>query len=327
MIEIVTGPDIYSPEEAVAYLKSLHTILIYLGICSGNMQEGNFRCDANVSVRPSEGKEFGTRTEVKNMNSFRFVHKALSHEINRQIDLLEDGEEVIQETRLFDESTGETKSMRGKEEAHDYRYFPDPDQVPLCLTQEEIEKWAGEIPELPLDKLDRFREEYGLAQEAAETLTVDRALADYFESAVAHFQEPRTVANWMTSEFMRELNEQGLYADEAPFGPEKLAALLRLIREEKISSKIAKQILPEVFPQGLDPEGYVREKGYIQITDESRLREVVREVLAEHPDEVSSYKQGKKKLLSFFMGQVMKKTQGQANPQVVNELIRSELED
>jgi aspartyl-tRNA(Asn)/glutamyl-tRNA(Gln) amidotransferase subunit B len=326
LLEIVSGPDIFSPDQAVAYLKSLRNILIYLDICQGNMQEGNFRCDANVSVRPRGRPEYGTRTEVKNMNSFRFVHKALTFEIDRQIDLLRDGEEVVQETRLFDEAKGETRSMRGKEEAHDYRYFPDPDLVPLTVPERERQEWARELPELPLSRWRRFLREYHLTEEAADTLTSDRSLADYFERVVAQFEEPRTVANWMISEMLRELNERDISASESPFAPDQLAELLRLVREEKISTKIAKQIFPELFSQGLDPEPYVREKGYVQITDESRLGEVVREVLAENPDEVASYRQGKKKLMSFFMGQVMKKTQGQANPKLVDQLLRSELE-
>jgi aspartyl-tRNA(Asn)/glutamyl-tRNA(Gln) amidotransferase subunit B len=326
LLEIVSGPDIFSPDQAVAYLKSLHNILVYLDICQGSMQEGNFRCDANVSVRPRGRPEFGTRTEVKNMNSFRFVHKALSHEINRQIDLLEDGDEVVQETRLFDEASGETKSMRGKEEAHDYRYFPDPDLVPLTVAEEDTQAWARELPELPLNRWRRFLRDYALPEEAADTLTGDRSLANYFEQAVGHFNDPRTVANWITSEMLRELNERDLSAAESPFAPHQLAELLRLIHEEKISSKIAKQIFPEVFAEGRDPEPFVTEKGYVQIMDESRLTEIVREVLAENPDEVASFQQGKKKLISFFMGQVMKKTQGQANPKLVDQLLRSELE-
>ncbi|MCF8085745.1 MAG: Asp-tRNA(Asn)/Glu-tRNA(Gln) amidotransferase subunit GatB [Desulfohalobiaceae bacterium] len=326
LLEIVSGPDIYSPDQAVAYLKALRNILIYLDICQGSMQEGNFRCDANVSVRPRGRPEYGTRTEVKNMNSFRFVHKALSYEIDRQIDLLEDGEEVVQETLLFDEASGETRSMRGKEEAHDYRYFPDPDLVPLTIPERERQKWARELPELPLSRWRRFIRDYALSEELADTLTGDRSLADYFERAAACFDEPRTVANWMTSEMLRELNERDISAAQSPFAPEQLAELLGLVRQEKISTKIAKQIFPEVFAHGLDPESFVQEKGYVQITDESRLEEVVREVLAENPDEVASYKQGKKKLMSFFMGQVMKKTKGQANPKLVDQLLRSGLE-
>ncbi len=326
LLEIVSGPDIFSPDQAVAYLKALRNILIYLDICQGSMQEGNFRCDANVSVRPKGRPEYGTRTEVKNMNSFRFVHKALAYEIDRQIDLLEDGEEVVQETRLFDESSGETRSMRGKEEAHDYRYFPDPDLVPLTVPEREHREWAQELPELPLSRWRRFLRDYGLTEELADTLTGDKALADYFERVVARFQDSRAVANWMTSEMLRELNERDLGAEESPFAPEQLAELLDLVREEKISTKIAKQIFPEVFAQGLDPASYVEEKGYVQITDESQLGEVVREVLTENPDEVASYRQGKTKLMSFFMGQVMKKTKGQANPKLVDQLLRSELD-
>jgi aspartyl-tRNA(Asn)/glutamyl-tRNA(Gln) amidotransferase subunit B len=326
LIEIVSGPDIRSADEAVAYLKSLRSILVYLGICDGNMQEGNFRCDANVSLRPRGQEAFGTRTELKNMNSFRHVHKALAYEIDRQQALLEDGEQVVQETRLFDEAKGTTRSMRGKEEAHDYRYFPDPDLVPLLITEEEIERWGQELPELPMARLHRFMEEYGLPAQDAEVLTAERDLADYFEAAAGHFTEYKTVSNWMLSEMLRELNESELRASEAPLRPSQLAELLKLIHEDAISAKIGKQIFPEVFKHGSDPRSYIEDKGLAQISDSDELAGVVSEVIRENPDEAKAYQGGKKKLLSFFMGQVMKKTQGQANPKLVNEMLRRQLD-
>lgn len=325
LIEIVSSPDIYSSDEAVAYLKNLRNILRYLGISDANMEEGNFRCDANVSVMPEDKQEFGTRTELKNLNSFRYVQKALDYEINRQQDLLDEGEQVIQETRLFEEDKGETKSMRGKEEAHDYRYFPDPDLVQLRLKQEEISKWEQEIPELPLARMERFISSYNLPSYDAGVLTAEKDLADYFEETVSLNKDPKMVSNWIMSELLRELREINIRASQSPMSPENFATLLRLIQEEKISNKIAKQVFPEVFKQSLDPECYVQEKGLLQISDEDRLENLIDQVLEENLAEVESYRGGKKKLLSFFIGQVMKKTQGQANPQVVDNLLKQKL--
>jgi aspartyl-tRNA(Asn)/glutamyl-tRNA(Gln) amidotransferase subunit B len=326
LIEIVSGPDLGSADEAVAYLKMLRSILIYLGICDANMEEGNFRCDANVSVRPQGREAMGTRTELKNLNSFRFVHKALSYEIERQIDLLQDGEEVVQETRLFDEAKGQTRTMRGKEEAHDYRYFPDPDLVPIKLQKQELEVWSAQLPELPRAKLERFLQDYGLPLQDAETLISDPDLADYFERAAAEFAWAKTVANWIQTEMLRELKEQEMSVQDCKLAPEALAKLLEMIRQDKISTKIGKQIFPELFSTGQDPEQLVQEHGLLQISDEHSLQQVVQTVVQEHPQEAQKYKQGKKKLLGFFMGRVMEKTQGQANPQLVNELLQRELE-
>ena len=326
LIEIVSGPDMTSAEEAVAYLKMLRSILIYLDVCDANLEEGNFRCDANISVRPAGREELGTRTELKNLNSFRFVHRALDYEINRQIQLLQDGEQVVQETRLFDEAQGITKSMRGKEEAHDYRYFPDPDLVPVHLQAKQLELWTEQLPELPKARLDRFVQEYALPVQDAQILIGEPALAEYFERTVAKFSCARTVCNWILTEMLHELKEQDIRVQECSMSPEALAALLRLIDSQKISIKIGKQIFPELFASGQDPEQYVEEQGLLQISDQQELQDVVREVVRENPDEAQKYRQGKKKLLSFFMGQVMKKTKGQANPQVVNELLQQELQ-
>ncbi len=326
LIEIVSAPDIRGPDEAVAYLKSLRSILRYLDICDGNMEEGNFRCDANISIRPLGQFEFGTRTELKNMNSFRHVHKALEYEIYRQSSLLEDHEKVVQETLLFDESQGVTRSMRGKEEAHDYRYFPDPDLVPLLLDKGKIDNWHRELPELPALKMERFCEEYQLPLGDAQILTSERDLADYFEETVYYFQEPKTVSNWLMTEMLRELREQDWKISNCPFLPKQLAGLLQLIADGRINMKIGKQIFPELMYHGLNPESYVQEKGLVQISDQDELDSLVNQILKENPEEVKAYQEGKKKLMSFFMGQVMKKTKGQANPKLVNQLLQNKLE-
>jgi aspartyl-tRNA(Asn)/glutamyl-tRNA(Gln) amidotransferase subunit B len=326
LMEIVSEPDIRSPDEAVAYLKALRAILVYLGVCDGNMEEGSFRCDANVSVRPRGRAEFGTRTELKNMNSFRHVHKALEYEIDRQCDLLDDGEEVVQETRLFDASKNATFSMRGKEEAHDYRYFPDPDLVPVVLERAWIENWAGQLPELPAPRRRRFKQQYGLPADAADLLTSERDLADYFEAAAASYNEPRKIANWIMTDLLRELNQARIPAGRCKLPPESLAALVRLVDEGTISGKIGKEVFAEVFESGEDPEAVVKAKGLVQISDASQLEAVVDKVLAANPDECEAYRGGKKKLMGFFVGQVMRETKGQANPAMVNQLIAKKLE-
>jgi len=325
LIEIVSEPDIRSPEEAVAYLKALRSILVYLDICDGNMEEGSFRCDANVSIRPKGQKEFGTRTELKNMNSFRHVQRALEYEIERQIDLVEDGEKVVQETRLYDAEKNITKPMRGKEEAHDYRYFPDPDLVPLVLKDEWIEAWRQELPELPAAKQDRFVQEYDLPVYDAEVLTAERDLADFFEQTVKIYNQPKKVSNWIMGEVLRELNEAKINISQSKFRPENLAKLIKIIDDGLISGKIGKSIFSEIFNTGQDPEEYVRDKGMVQISDSSALEQVVEEVLASLPKEVERYKSGQTKLLGFFVGQVMKKTKGQANPGLVNKILREKL--
>lgn len=325
LIEIVSDPDMRSPEEAVAYLKSLHSILLYLGICDGNMEEGSFRCDANVSIRPRGQKEFGTRAELKNMNSFRNVQRAIAFEIERQEDLLEDGEEVIQETRLFDADRGVTASMRGKEEAHDYRYFPDPDLLPLILERDWIEKLRSELPELPAARLVRFEEQYSLPQADAEVLTADRELADYYEAAVEAYAEPRKVANWVQTEMLRMLNETTGHISACGMSAAHFAALVRLVDEGTINQKVAKKIFTELFKDGGDPEAYVKEKGLVQISDTGALETAVDDVLAANPSEVEAYRGGKKKLMGFFVGQVMRQTRGQGNPKLVNQILSKKL--
>lgn len=325
LIEIVSEPDMRGADEAVAYLKALRSILVYLEICDGNMEEGSFRCDANVSVRPRGEQKLGTRTELKNLNSFRHVHKAIEYEISRHIDLIEDGERIVQETRLFDVDKGVTMSMRGKEEAHDYRYFPDPDLLPLNLEQAWLDKWGGELPELPQAREARFIREYGLSMDAAQTLTAEKDLADYFETAVAAFPEPKKIANWMLSELLRELNQARISARRCVMSPAHLADLVRLIDSGRISGKIGKQIFAELFATGEAPEAFIKRKGLVQISDTSALEAIVDRIIAANPAEVEAYKGGKTKLLGFFVGQVMRESKGQANPGVVNDLIKAKL--
>ncbi len=325
LIEIVSEPDMRSPEEAVAYLKALRSILVYLDICDGNMEEGSFRCDANVSVRPFGQEAFGTRAELKNLNSFKHVQKAIEYEVARQIDLVEDGEQVVQETRLYDANKGTTHSMRGKEEAHDYRYFPCPDLVPLVLKEEWLAQWKSELPELPKAREKRFMEQYGLPAYDAEVLTAERDLSEYFEAAVVAFNEPKKIANWMLTEILRELNATGGTVGGLKLTPQKLAALVKLVEEGQISAKSGKDILPELLETGADPAELVKAKGLVQISDTSALAADIDAVLAENPKELADYRAGKTKLMGFFVGQIMRRTKGQANPAVVNQLLAEKL--
>ncbi|MBW2600958.1 MAG: Asp-tRNA(Asn)/Glu-tRNA(Gln) amidotransferase subunit GatB [Deltaproteobacteria bacterium] len=326
LIEIVSEPDIRSPQEAGAYLKQLRAVLRYLGVCDGNMEEGSFRCDANVSIRPFGTKTFGTRTELKNMNSFRHVENALAYEIERQEALIEEGGEVKQETRLWNPVKQITVSMRGKEEAHDYRYFPDPDLVPLVIDEDWIEKTRAGLPELPEARKARFVKDYNLPSSEARFLTDSRVLADYFEACVKAFPQPKTVCNWIMGSLMEALNAENKTIKESPVPSEELAKLLKLIDSGLISGKIAKTVFEEMVSSGKAPYDIVREKGLEQITDNDAIFEAVQKVLAAHNNEVESYKAGKTKLLGFFVGQVMKATQGKANPKMVNEVLRKMLE-
>ncbi|UTF49174.1 Asp-tRNA(Asn)/Glu-tRNA(Gln) amidotransferase subunit GatB [Desulfomicrobium sp. ZS1] len=325
LIEIVSEPDMRSAEEAVAYLKSLRAILVYLGICDGNLEEGSFRCDANVSIRPRGQEEFGTRAELKNMNSFRNIQRAIEYEVERQIDLVEDGEQVVQETRLFDTAKGVTRSMRGKEEAHDYRYFPDPDLLPLIIGEEQMVKWRSELPELPEARCRRFQEELGLPGYDALVLTAEKEVADYFETALAAYNEPKKISNWVMGEVMRELNDRGATLAECKLRAQDLARLVKLVDDGLVSGTIAKNVFKELFETGGDPEAYVKAKGLVQISDTSAIEGLVDEVLAENPSEVERYKGGDKKLTGFFVGQVMKKSKGKANPGLVNQLLAKKL--
>jgi len=322
LIEIVSEPDLRSPDEAVAYLKRLRQLVRYLEICDGNMEEGSLRCDANVSIRERGAKEFGVKTELKNMNSFKHVHKALEYEIRRQTALLMDGQKVIQETRLWNESKGITLPMRGKEEAHDYRYFPEPDLVPLKVSDDWIEDIKSGLPELPDAKKSRFIEQYKLPAYDAGVLTSSRELASYYERCVELFNKPKTVSNWIMVELLRELKHDERDITECPIPPENLAQLLKLIDDGTISGKIAKTVFEKSYKTGKAPKDIVEEEGLVQVNDEGELTKVVQEVISEHHKEVEKYKAGKTKILGFLVGQVMKKTKGKANPQKVNELLR-----
>ena len=321
LIEIVSEPDIRTPEEAAAYLRKLREIVRYLGISDGNMEEGSLRCDANISLRPVGQEEFGTKAELKNMNSFKHVQKALEYEIRRQSALLMDGQKIVQETRLWDTAKNVTMSMRGKEEAHDYRYFPDPDLVPIQIDDEWIERLEKELPELPDAKRARFAEQYGLPEYDAEVLTSSRVLAEYFEECVAVFQKPKVVSNWIMVEVMKLLKVDGREIDECPVRPEGLAALLKLIDDGTISGKMGKKVLEESYETGKAPDVIVKEQGLAQVSDSSELANIVQKVLDDHPNEVEKYRSGKTKVLGFLVGQVMGETRGKANPKKVNELL------
>lgn len=325
LMEIVTEPDIRSPAEAVEFMKKLRTILRYLEVCDGNMEQGSLRCDANVSVRPVGQEEFGTKTEIKNMNSFRFIERALDYEIKRQIRLLKDGERIIQETRLWNAGKGITESMRSKEEAHDYRYFPEPDLVAVEVDASWIEEIRAGIVELPDARRKRFVQDYGLPEYDADLLTSEKALAEWFESAVRLGGDPKAVSNWVMVELMRLLNEENRQIEECPLRPEQLVAMLKLIDRGTISGKIAKRVFEEMYRTGKDADVIVKEKGLVQISDEAQIETVVDEVLAGNPKEVERFKAGEQKLMGFFVGQVMKATKGKANPRVVNELLRRKL--
>ena len=322
LIEIVSEPDMHTPEEASEYLKALRNILLYLEICDGNMEEGSLRCDANVSLRPRGTAELGTKTELKNMNSFRFVRQALEYEVRRQRALLSEGREIIQETRLWDPHKGQTFSMRGKEEAHDYRYFPDPDLMPVRVEPEWLEELRRTLPELPTARADRFQREYDLPGYDAEVLTGDKALADYFEECLTEFPQAKQVSNWIMVEVMRELKKEEAGITSLKVTPQDLGRLLALVDQGTISGKIAKAVFEEMISTGQDPEAIVQEKGLAQISDAGALEAQAREILAAHPKEVADYQAGKTKVMGFFVGQLMRQTKGQANPQLANEIFK-----
>ena len=324
LVEIVSEPDMRSSAEAVAYLKALYGIVTYLGVCDGNMEEGSFRCDANVSIRPVGSTTFGTRTELKNLNSFRNVQRAIDYEIARQQDALADGEEIVQETRLYDATKNITASMRGKEEAHDYRYFPDPDLLPVTITDEEFSRWQQELPELPAARMQRFIAMTGLPEPEAEVLVQSRAMADFFEAAAAK-ADARKVANFILGPLLRELNARSLHVQDCAVTPEALAELVSIVDKGLISAKIANDIFADLMENGAMPEAYVKEKGLVQISDSSALEAAVDKVLADNPAEVEAFRGGKTKLISFFVGQVMRATRGKANPALVNELLAKKL--
>jgi aspartyl-tRNA(Asn)/glutamyl-tRNA(Gln) amidotransferase subunit B len=326
LIEIVTEPDLRSAEEAKVFLETLRTILRYIDVSDCKMEEGSLRCDVNISVRPEGQKEFGVRTEMKNLNSFRAVYRAIEYEANRQISILEEGGTVLRETRRWDDSAGKSFSMRAKEHAQDYRYFPEPDLPPIEIDEEWVEEIRKQIPEMPAQKQRRYVEEFGLPEYDAGILTSSRDLADYFERCVKLYENPKAVSNWLMGDFLRLVNEKNMEVSDVPVTPENLVKLLKLIDDKVISGPIAKTVFEEMFDTGKGPEAIVEEKGLRQITDRDELVKIIKKVLEENPKSVEDYKNGKKKALGFLVGQTMKATKGKANPQLVNEILLEELE-
>lgn len=325
LMEIVSEPDIRTPEEASAYMKKLRTVLRYIGVCDGNMEQGSLRCDANVSVRLRGEKEFGTKVELKNMNSFKFVEKALEYEIKRQISAVENGEKIVQETRLWDSSAGITLSMRTKEEAHDYRYFPDPDLVPIAAEKELVDRIRASLPELPDARLNRFVSEYGLPDYDADLLTSEKPLADWFEETVKLGAPPKTASNWIMGELLRLLNENGIGIEQSPLAPAQLVEMLKLIENGTISGKIAKTVFEEMYRSKKPAETIIREKGLVQISNADELSAIIENIISSNPRETGRYRAGEEKLMGFFVGQVMKATKGKANPAIINELLKKKL--
>ncbi|MCX7108325.1 MAG: Asp-tRNA(Asn)/Glu-tRNA(Gln) amidotransferase subunit GatB [Methylococcales bacterium] len=326
LLEIVSEPDMRSAKEAVAYMRKLHELVRYLGICDGNMQEGSFRCDANVSVRPKGQTEFGTRAEIKNINSFKFVEKAINHEVERQIELIENGGRVIQETRLYDSVKDETRPMRSKEEANDYRYFPDPDLLPVIIDEDFKSQIKAALPELPQAKKERFKTAYSLDEENATLLTASRQLADYFEAVLkVSGCEAKLCANWITGDLSAALNKAGLEITDSPVSDERLAGLLARISDNTISGKIAKQVFETLWQSTSSADEIIAEKGLKQITDTGAIEAIIDKIIANNQDQVDQYRSGKDKVFAFFVGQVMKEMQGKANPAEVNKMLKTKL--
>lgn len=325
LLEIVTEPDMSSADEVVAYLKGLRDVLMYLDVCDGNMEEGSFRCEPNLSLRPVGQREFGTKVELKNINSFKYVKDAVEYEIKRQTKVLNEGGKIYQETRLWNIDRGETAVMRSKEEAHDYRYFPDPDLVPLQLNEDWIEGFRSSLPELPAVRTRRFITEYGLPEYDAGVITTSKDMADYFESCLKLFKDPKTVSNWVMGELTRELNNSGTDIAVSPVSPDRLVDLLTMVDKEVISLKVAREIFPELYRSGKTPQQIVQEKGLTQVSDEGALKKIIDEVLSKNPVQVGQFKEGKQQVLGFLVGQVMKASGGKANPGKVNELLKNKL--
>ncbi len=325
LIEIVSEPDLSSPEEARQYIEKLRAVILYTGVSDCKMEEGSLRCDANISVRPVGVEEFGTKAEIKNLNSFKALQRSLAYEIERQIKTLEGGGKIVQETRTWDEGKGVTLSLRSKEYAHDYRYLPDPDLVPMHIDRQWVEDIRASLPELPDQLRERYIKEYGLPGYDAAILTNTKELADYFEECVKSCPNPKAVSNWIMGDLTRLLNLSGIEITECKITPENLSSLLGLIDKGTISGKIAKTVFEEMFASGKDPETIVREKGLVQISDESAIVTIVDEVLARNPGPVEDFKAGKERALGFLVGQVMKSTKGKANPEMVNKLLREKL--
>ena len=325
LLEIVSEPDMRTPEEAVAYMKKIHALVQYIGICDGNMQEGSFRCDANVSVRPKGEEDLGTRTEIKNLNSFRFIEKAINYEVERQIDLIEDGGKIIQQTRLYDPDKHETRPMRSKEEANDYRYFPDPDLLPVELDPELLEAIRKTMPELPEARKTRFISDYNLSKDDAEVLTSSRDLADYFETVAEKSGDVKLSANWVMSTFVGALNKNHVETAQSPVSAESFAGLLARIADNSVSGKVAKDIFETMWNGEGEADEIIEAKGLKQISDSSALEKMADEVIAANPSQVAEFKGGKDKLLGYFVGQVMKASKGQANPGEISKIIKQKL--
>ncbi len=325
LMEIVSEPDLRSPQEAVAFVRKLRTIVRYIEVCDGNMEQGSLRCDANISIRRPGEKELGTKTEIKNMNSFRFIEKALEYEIKRQTKVLGEGGRIVQETRLWDSARGVTESMRSKEEAHDYRYFPDPDLMPIEFEKSWVDDIRKNIDELPDARQERFITQYKLPEQDAVFLIAEKAVAEWLEQAVSLGGDPKTVSNWVQGELTRLLNEENLSVEQCLVKPKHLVEMLELIDKGTISGKIAKTVFEEMFRTGGEPRAIVEDKGLVQMSDEKGIETIVDDVLNRNADAVERYKSGEAKLVSFFVGQVMKETRGKANPKIVNELFRKKL--
>ncbi len=325
LLEIVTEPDLFSSEEVDAYLKALRDLLVYLDVCDGNMEQGSFRCEPNVSIRPKGQQTLGTKVELKNINSFRYAKDALDYEISRQAELLDEGGKVQQETRLWNVQLGQTAVMRSKEGAHDYRYFPDPDLLPVSIDAEWIEELGGTIPEIPSARLQRFVKDYQLSEYDAGILTDSKELADYFEACVKLFAHPKTVSNWVTGELLRELHSSGVTPEDSPLKPERLVELLELVDSGTVSLKAARELFPELYSTDKTAEQVVKEKGLVQVSDEGTLQTIIEEVLAAHPAQVEQYRGGKEAVIGYLVGQVMKASKGKANPGKVNEMLKRSL--
>ncbi len=325
LIEIVSEPDMRSADEARAYLEKLKAYIEYTGVSDVKMEQGSLRCDANVSIRPFGQEEFGTRAEVKNLNSFKAVQKAIEYEVERQIELIEDGGRVVQETRTWDDNQGMTFSLRGKEEANDYRYFPDPDLTPLIISKDYVEALRNTLPELPDVKKERIINDFGLQEYDAGVITSSRGLALFFDKTVELYNEPKKVCNWLMVEFCRLLNTESTEIEDSLVSPENLAQLLRLVEEGAISGKIAKTVFEDMFHTGKDPESIVKEKGLVQISDEGALDSIIDQVIAQNPKSVEDFKSGKKQAIGFLVGQIMKETKGQANPGLVNKMLTEKM--
>ena len=325
LLEIVSEPDMRSAREATAYMRTIHSLVRYLGICDGNMEEGSFRCDANVSVRRSGDAALGTRTEIKNLNSFRFVERAITYEVERQIETLENNGTIIQETRLYDAVADETRTMRGKEEANDYRYFPDPDLLPVELSTEYIESIRTELPELPAAKMRRFRSEYDLGEDDVRQLTASRDVADYYEAVARASRQPRLAANWITGDLAAALHRTGLEIPHCPIGPDDLATLITRVVDGTLSGKMAKRVFDAVWRGAGDPDAIIEKQGLSQISDVRTIEALVDQVITAHPSQARQFRAGKEKILGFFVGQIMKMTHGQANPEQVSQALRRKL--